>query len=578
LTVIVEGRFNPEKFPAAVRQLAREHFGSFKLTRAGDRDIWQVPEADGMSLVLVDAGALAITGGPKAMEEVLTRAGGKKDGGLSAGMRTLLDRGENEHVALLVNHLDVLLGQTAKFLEGEVTRALPPGDAVGKLIVSQVAAWMRKYEKDISSGGIGLSIGEEDVRLQFGLETRKRELAEELHKQADQGNAAAALALKLFGNELARQLADILVRVRVSVKDTAMTVHTVVPHEFIKEALRSLDPALTSHPFVEALSRQMMSIPIWGPAGAPPPGALEVEEVLDVAYRDDAKASPVRHQLDLFLPRGKKEYPVVVLVHGGVWMMGDNRCCGLYSTVGRLLASQGIGAVLPNYRLSPGVRHPEHVRDLARAVAWTRKHIAEHGGNPERLYLLGHSAGAHLVSLLATDESYLTAEGLTSAAIKGVITASGVYRIPHGAMDFTVGGWGTKALRLEELYPLRTDMSPLPNLPFPGIPGRLDVYGPVFGDDPKERDKASPITHVVERATNRRDLPPFLIFTAEHDLPTVPQGSEEFHQALVKAGCDARLVKVEKRNHSSLLFSAITPDDPAARAILDFIRAQEKKR
>src|SRR5207249_1271476 len=107
----------------------------------------------------------------------------------------------------------------------------------------------------------------------------------------------------------------------------------------------------------------------------------------DVAYRDDAQASAVRHRLDLYLPRGKKDFPVVVLAHGGAWMVGDNRCCGLYNSVAEFLAGRGIGAVLPNYRLSPGVKHPEHVRDVARAVAWTKKNIGKYGGDPGRLYL-----------------------------------------------------------------------------------------------------------------------------------------------------------------------------------------------
>src|SRR5262249_23495909 len=155
------------------------------------------------------------------------------------------------------------------------------------------------------------------------------------------------------------------------------------------------------------------------------------------------------------IPKGKSGYPVVVLVHGGAWMMGDNRCCGLYSSVGKFLASRGVGAVLPNYRLSPGVRHPEHVKDIARAVAWTRAHIAEYGGRPDRLFLAGHSAGAHLVSLLATDETYLNAEGLRIADIKGVIAVSGVYRIPPGTLELSLGGITPAALRLDEIVPLR---------------------------------------------------------------------------------------------------------------------------
>src|SRR5207237_6481418 len=162
-------------------------------------------------------------------------------------------------------------------------------------------------------------------------------------------------------------------------------------------------------------------------------------------------ADSFRNRLDLYLPKGKKDFPVVFLVHGGAWMLGDNRCCGLYSSVGEFLASQGIGVVLPNYRLSPAVKHPEHVKDVARAFAWARAHIADHGGRPDRLFVAGHSAGGHLVALLATDETYLRAEGLQAADVRGVVAFSGVYRIPPGKMSATLGGATPLAFRFDEM-------------------------------------------------------------------------------------------------------------------------------
>src|SRR5262245_18938826 len=89
---------------------------------------------------------------------------------------------------------------------------------------------------------------------------------------------------------------------------------------------------------------------LW-PAAPTPNDAYGVTHVRDVAYYDDAQADAQWHKLDLYLPKGEKDFPVVVLVHGGAWMLGDNRCCGLYSSVGEFLSSQGIGEVLPNYRL-----------------------------------------------------------------------------------------------------------------------------------------------------------------------------------------------------------------------------------
>ena len=172
------------------------------------------------------------------------------------------------------------------------------------------------------------------------------------------------------------------------------------------------------------------------------PRTYEVEAVKDVAYYDGPDAHPKRHKCDVFYPRGGENCSVVVLVHGGVWMYGDKSSMGLYSAVGKFLARNGIIAVLPNYRLTPSVKHPEHVKDVARAVAWARKNSGKYGGRPELLFVAGHSAGGHLVALLATDETYLKAEGLKRSDIKGVVAVSGVYRIPevNVRLDFDPDG------------------------------------------------------------------------------------------------------------------------------------------
>jgi acetyl esterase/lipase len=290
-----------------------------------------------------------------------------------------------------------------------------------------------------------------------------------------------------------------------------------------------------------------------------------VDRIRAVAYYEGPDADAFRHRLDLFLPRGRKNFPVVVLVHGGAWLTGDNRCCGLYSAVGEFLAGQGIAAVLPNYRLSPEVRHPEHVKDVARAFAWTHRHIAEYGGRPDEIFLAGHSAGGHLVALLATDERYLKAEGLAAADVRGVIALSGVYRIPPGKFEATLGGETELAFRFDEVVPLRC-ASRRPWAPLPGIPLRLNVFGPAFGDDPAARADASPLNHV------RPGLPPFLLCCAGNDLPTLPGMAEDFCQALRRQGVQAHLLRVEGRNHCSLMYRAITADDPVGRAMLDFVR------
>jgi acetyl esterase/lipase len=313
-------------------------------------------------------------------------------------------------------------------------------------------------------------------------------------------------------------------------------------------------------------------LPLGGPRPGPPGAAAaptyEVERVRDVAYNQGADADPRRHRLDLFLPRGLSDYPVVVLVHGGCWMFGNNSCAGYFSAVGAFLASHGVGAVLPNYRLSPRVKHPEHVKDVARAFAWAHAHVAAYGGRPDRMFLAGHSAGGHLVALLATDETYLKAEGLRTQDVKGVICVCGVYRIPPGKLDVTLGGATPIAFRLDEIAPAvgTFDLGGGPAAAVPGLPLSVNVFGPAFGDDPQVREAASPLSHV------RPGLPPFLLFSAERDLPTLTGMAAEFFAALRQQGCEVAWLTAAGRNHNSTFFRAASADDPVAQAMLDFIR------
>jgi acetyl esterase/lipase len=254
-----------------------------------------------------------------------------------------------------------------------------------------------------------------------------------------------------------------------------------------------------------------------------------VKVVRDVAYRElyeGEEASKGKNKLDLFLPQELKSFPVVLFVHGGAWVHGDKSFFGFYSSFCRALARQGIGVVATNYRLSPTVRHPEHIRDVARAFAWTHKNIAKYGGQADRIFLCGHSAGGHLVSLLATDDTFLKAERLTLQAIKGVIPLSGVYDLPEGMAALEV----------------------------------------IFGPDAKVRKDASPVAHA------RADAPPFLILYAENDLNLCSKPfAEAFCKALQAKTVQAEALEVPERHHMSIIGKASADNDPVARAILGFI-------
>jgi acetyl esterase/lipase len=287
------------------------------------------------------------------------------------------------------------------------------------------------------------------------------------------------------------------------------------------------------------------------------PGISDVQIIRDVVYRplyEGEDGSRDKNKLDLYIPRGKKDFPVIFFVHGGAWLHGNKDQFGMYSVLALSWARHGIGTVSINYRLSPGVKHPEHIKDVARAFAWTRKNIARYGGRPDQIFACGHSAGGHLVALLATDERYLRAEDLSPKDIRGVIPISGVYRIHdlqiNAGISRPAGTGGANAA------PRRT-------------PGPL--FSSVFGSDREVRRDASPLFHV------KSGLPPFLVLYADYDLPQLPEMAREFNAALKAQKCEVQTVEIQERNHISILLSLAQDGDPAGQAILDFVARHSRK-
>lgn len=135
--------------------------------------------------------------------------------------------------------------------------------------------------------------------------------------------------------------------------------------------------------------------------------------------------------LDIYRPRDAAPgAPVVLFFYGGAWQYGER---AHYRFVGDRLAAQGVLAVVADYRTWPDAGFPGFVEDGARAVRWTRDHAAQYGGDPERLFLAGHSAGAQIAALLGTDARRLAAVDLEPSDLAGVIGLSGPY-------DFTISG------------------------------------------------------------------------------------------------------------------------------------------
>jgi acetyl esterase/lipase len=143
------------------------------------------------------------------------------------------------------------------------------------------------------------------------------------------------------------------------------------------------------------------------------------ERTSDIAYGE----SPAQ-RLDVYAPEGARAAPVVVFFHGGSWATGAKE---QYRFVGQALASRGIVAVVASYRLFPAVQFPEFVDDAARAVAWAHANAARHGGDPDALFVMGHSSGAHMAALVALDPRYIERAGGRASWMRGMIGLAGPY-------------------------------------------------------------------------------------------------------------------------------------------------------
>jgi acetyl esterase/lipase len=142
-------------------------------------------------------------------------------------------------------------------------------------------------------------------------------------------------------------------------------------------------------------------------------------------YSDLDYGGGARQRLDVYVPEELQERaPVVVFFYGGRWQRGDKE---RYRFVGQALASRGLVTVIADYRQYPEVKFPGFVEDGARALAWTRSNISRYGGDPRAMFVMGHSAGAHIAAMLVFDERYLHAVGGSGEWLRGMIGLAGPY-------------------------------------------------------------------------------------------------------------------------------------------------------
>jgi acetyl esterase/lipase len=229
---------------------------------------------------------------------------------------------------------------------------------------------------------------------------------------------------------------------------------------------------------------------LWSAAAVQAAAEQSVRVVRDIPYRTGEAGD--KNKLDLYVPAGRTNVPVIVSLYGGGLMRGDKK---EQSFVGQRFASAGFVTAVVNYRLSPEVSHPVHVQDAAAAVAWVKRHIAEHGGNPGQTFVIGHSAGAYLAALLATDERYLAAHQLSLRDIRGVVPVSAFFWVERSgvAPDRDKSVWGTD----RQVW---IDASPAHHL-HPRVPPMLVLYAD--GDEPWRRDQTTEAVQALKAAGGR---------------------------------------------------------------------------
>lgn len=257
--------------------------------------------------------------------------------------------------------------------------------------------------------------------------------------------------------------------------------------------------------------------------------------------RDIAYAEPrnERQLLDVYSPAEGQRLPVVLWVHGGGWMAGSK--AGVDHKPAAFTA-RGFVFVAMNYRFVPQATMYGIVRDVAKSAGWVHRNIARYGGDPKRIFLMGHSAGAQLAALLAADSRYIEAEGVPRESIIGCVPLDGdTYDVPLQVATATAR---RKSLK-----------QPPPRM---GHPEK-------FGNLAAQRE-LSAVNHVAPN----RGIPPFLILHVAAHTDTSAQ-AYRLWAALDMAGVPAALFGAEDTDHVKLDRDIGLAGDPATQALYEFM-------
>ena len=267
----------------------------------------------------------------------------------------------------------------------------------------------------------------------------------------------------------------------------------------------------------------------------------ELVRKLDIRYAATPGVEANSQSLDVYAPKGAKNAPVLVFIHGGGWRNGDKSNPGVGARPAAHFCAEGFLFVSINYRLTPAGKHPVNIQDVAEAMAWVHDHIAEYGGDPNQISVAGHSAGGHLAALVATDERRLQADGKSLNILKhAVLLDPAAYDIPHYLKEWAPPNGGMKRL-----------------------------YENAFGANASDLRDGSPQSHIAPG----KNIPPMLIFYTG-DRMAADKAAPAFADALTKAGAPSRAVDTVTLSHADILSKAAEKGHPLSQLMLRFLKGE----
>ncbi len=253
-----------------------------------------------------------------------------------------------------------------------------------------------------------------------------------------------------------------------------------------------------------------------------------------------AEPANERQMLDVYAPEKASGLPVVFWIHGGGWQTGDKTSV---QQKPQAFSERGFVFVSTNHRFVTKVAMGEVVRDVARAVGWVYRNIARHGGDPRRIFIMGHSSGAQLAALLATDDRYLREVGVPFSVLRGCVAVDGdTYDIPAII--------ATAELR-----------QTLHGLPLPEFGHRVK-----FGNDPRLHLDFSAVTHIAKG----KGIPPFLVLHIAGQ-PDVTAQARRLGAALKTAEIPVTIFAANESTHNRINADLGKSDDPATIELFRFL-------